>query len=149
MGRPSDYSLDTAAAICARLAEGESLRAICRDDAMPDCATVFRWLAKHDEFREQYTCAREAQADALADEILEIADDGRNDTYLDSEGNTRTDQEVIARSRLRVDSRKWLASKMAPKKYGDKVTQEHTGNALGALLAAVNGSSLKVVPDDE
>ena len=72
-------------------------------------------------FSEQYARAREAQADKLAEEALQIADDGRSDTYLDAEGNERTDNEVIQRSRLRVDTRKWLASKMAPKKYGDKV----------------------------
>ena len=72
-------------------------------------------------FSEQYARAREAQADKLAEESLQIADDGRSDTYLDAEGNEKTDNEAIQRSRLRVDTRKWLASKMAPKKYGDKV----------------------------
>ncbi|CUI02625.1 Phage terminase, small subunit [Janthinobacterium sp. CG23_2] len=110
------------------MSEGESLRAICRDDEMPNKATVFRWLAANAAFSDQYARAREAQADCMADEIIEIADDGLNDTYEDDDGNKRTDQDVIARSRLRVDARKWLASKMAPKKYGDKITQEHTGS---------------------
>ncbi|OZI26935.1 terminase [Bordetella genomosp. 9] len=88
--------------------------------------TVMRWLADNAVFREQYARAREAQADKLAEEILSIADDGLNDTYVDDEGNKRTDHDVVARSRLRVDARKWLASKMAPKKYGDKI--EHVGN---------------------
>lgn len=90
---------------------------------MPDKATVFRWLAdsRYATFRDQYTRARECQADYLAEEILDIADDSKNDTYIDDNGNVRTDQEVIGRSRLRVDARKWLASKMYPKKYGDKV----------------------------
>lgn len=121
MARPSDYTQETADLICERISEGESLRKICADDEMPNKATVFRWLAAHAEFRDQYAHAREAQADSLADEILDIADDSRLDTYIDENGNTRTDQEVIGRSRLRVDARKWLASKMAPKKYGDKV----------------------------
>lgn len=108
---------------------------------MPDKATVFRWMAANDEFRDQYTYAREAQADEMADQIIEIADDGLNDTYLDEEGNKRTDQDVIARSRLRVDARKWLASKMAPKKYGDKVQTELSGN-----LRVVSATDLK---DDE
>lgn len=125
-GRPSSYNGDTAALICARLAEGESLRKICQDEGTPDISTVFRWLASHAEFREQYARAREAQADRMAEEILSIADDGLNDTYVDEEGNKRTDHDVVARSRLRVDARKWLASKMAPKKYGDKI--EHVGN---------------------
>jgi hypothetical protein len=126
IGRPSSYTDETAALICARLAEGESLRTICKADDMPGFSTVMRWLADNSAFRDQYARAREAQADKLAEEILEIADDGRNDTYTDDDGNERTNQEVVARSRLRVDARKWLASKMAPKKYGDKI--EHVGN---------------------
>lgn len=121
MGRPTDYNDAIATVICDRIAEGESLRKICLDDGIPDKATVFRWLAAHEAFRDQYAHAREAQADKMAEEILDIADDGRNDTYTDGEGEVRTDHDVIARSRLRVDARKWLASKMAPKKYGDKV----------------------------
>jgi hypothetical protein len=85
-----------------------------------------RWIEAHPDFRNQYARAREAQADRMAEEILEIADDGRNDTYTDEDGNERTNQEIVARSRLRVDARKWLAAKMAPKKYGDKI--EHVGN---------------------
>jgi len=95
-----------------------------------------RWLAAHAEFRDQYAHAREAQADYWAEEIVEIADDGSNDTYTDKDGNKRTDQEVIARSRLRVDTRKWLMARMAPKKYGDKITQEHTGQDGGPLVVS-------------
>ena len=80
------------------------------------------WLdGSRPEFSDQYARAREAQADKLAEEALQIADDGRSDTYVDGDGNVKTDTEVIQRSKLRVDTRKWLASKMAPKKYGDKV----------------------------
>lgn len=77
--------------------------------------------------------AREAQADTLAEEILQIADDGSNDTYTDDEGRTHVDYDHISRSKLRVDARKWLASKMAPKKYGDRITNEHTGANGGAI----------------
>ena len=133
MGRPSDFTQQMADAICAELADGRSLRDICSSTEMPDKATVFRWLAKDAQFRDQYARAREAQAEHWADEILEIADDGSNDTYEDDNGNTRTDQEVVARSRLRVDSRKWLMSKLAPKKYGDKVENLHTGLGGGAI----------------
>ncbi len=131
MGRPSLYTDELAAEICGLIAEGNSLRSICRMDEMPEKTTVFRLLAKHEEFRNQYACAREAQADAMAEEILEIADDGSNDTYEIEEGVSVTNHDVIARSRLRVDARKWLASKMAPKKYGDKIA--HTGPDGGAI----------------
>lgn len=85
----------------------------------------------------------------MFEDMLEIADDGTRDTYVDAEGNERTDQDVIARSRLRVDTRKWMLARMAPKKYGERITQEHTGDAFGSLLAAVNGTALKVVGDDD
>lgn len=120
IGRPSSFTQEIADKICARLADGESLRAICRDEDMPCKTSVFKWLAADKAFADQYARAREAQADTMADEILEIADDGRNDTYMGEDGIERTDTDVIARSRLRVDARKWLASKMAPKKYGDR-----------------------------
>lgn len=120
MGRPSSFTQETADAICLRLIEGESLRSICKDEAMPGASTVFQWLAARKDFAEQYARAREAQADHMAEEILQIADDGSNDTYQTDAG-LAVNQDVIARSRLRVDARKWLASKMAPKKYGDKI----------------------------
>lgn len=127
MARPSSFTQETADLICDRLAQGESLRMVCADEGMPNRSTVLRWLEDFEAFRGQYARAREAQADHMADEILSIADDGLNDTYRDDDGNVRTDTDVIARSKLRVDARKWLAAKMAPKKYGEKVTQEVTG----------------------
>ena len=122
-GRPSLYTEALAAEICRRLAEGETLRSVCRDKAMPDKATILRWLAdkKKADFREQYVYAREMQADALFDEALEIADDVSGDWSTDKDGKKVLDHENIQRSRLRVDTRKWAAGKMAPKKYGDKL----------------------------
>jgi hypothetical protein len=135
-GRPSDYTPQLASRICERLSGGESLRAICGEEAMPDKATVLRWLPKHEEFRDQYARARELQAEHWAEEILEIADDGAKDSYQDSDGNERVDHEVVARSRLRVDSRKWLMSKLAPKKYGDRQGVELTGKDGGPIETA-------------
>jgi hypothetical protein len=74
-GRPSDYSFQVAISICARLADGESLRAICSDAGMPSRATVFRWIARHKELRDEYTLACELRAEDLTDEMIEIADD--------------------------------------------------------------------------
>lgn len=88
---------------------------------MPDKSTVFRWLELHATLRDQYTRARETQADTLFEEILIIADDGSNDSYVDDEGMVKTDHDVIARSRLRVDARKWMAGKLRPKVYGEKL----------------------------
>jgi len=134
MARPSDYSPELTAVMCARMAEGVSLRSICLADDMPDKATVFRWLAAHKEFRDQYARAREARADAMAEEILEISDDDRDDSITDPEsGATRLNAEFVARSRLKVDTRKWLMARMAPKVYGDKVTQELQGPEGGPV----------------
>ena len=126
-GRPSSYTEDLAALICSELASGRSLRDVCRDDDMPASSTVFLWLSKHPGFSEQYARAMEARTNALAEEILEIADDRHGDSYVDENGAQRVNNEVIARARLRVDTRKWLMSKMAPKKYGDKISQELSG----------------------
>lgn len=126
MARPSKFTQKLADIICERIADGESLRLICQSDEMPARSSVFKWLSENKTFSDQYARAREAQADLLADEILSISDDAARDT-IDTENGERANNEWIARSRLRVDARKWLASKMAPKKYGDKVTQELTG----------------------
>lgn len=124
MGRPTDFTQDIADAICEHIASGKSLRNYCEMDGTPGQTTVFRWLAAHEAFREQYARAREAQADAFFDDMLEIADDGRNDfmlkTNADGGSVAVVDHEHIQRSKLRVDARKWMASKLAPKKYGDR-----------------------------
>lgn len=140
-GRPTKYSLTLTAAICAKLMAGQSLRSICAEDSFPECATVFNWLAKYPEFLEQYTQAREIQADVMADEICDIADDGTNDWMDRQLQNGQTirvvDHEHIQRSRLRVDARKWVASKLKPKKYGDKVSTEITGANGGPMEASI------------
>ncbi len=144
-GRPSLYTEALAAKLCRRLAEGETLRAICRDKAMPDKATVLRWLADKTEvdFRDQYAHARDMQADALFDEALEIADDASGDWTVDKDGKKALDHEHIQRSRLRVDTRKWAAGKMAPKRYGDKI--QHTGDGGGPIRTEVD---LTGIPTD-
>lgn len=139
VGRPTTYTEATVDRICGEIASGRSLRSICEDDGMPNATTVFLWLSKHEEFSKRYTRAREAQADAMLEEILTIADDGENDTYTDDEGGVRVEHDVIARSKLRVDTRKWAMSKLSPKKYGEKITQEHMGQV--SLVPQINISS--------
>ena len=117
VGRPSSFSDEIAIAICSRLASGESLRKICLDEAMPGQTTVYRWLMENEEFREQYACARELQADTLFDECQDIADDGSNDYMGDDD---KYNGDAVQRSKLRIDTRKWMAGKLRPKKYGDK-----------------------------
>jgi len=123
-GRPSHYSAEIADTICDRLAGGESLRAICTDDGMPDRATVSRWLARYEEFRDLYGSARECQAESLVDEILKIARDSSRDYVkkvgVDGKVTWVVDREHIARCGLRISALKWTAARMAPRKYGNR-----------------------------
>lgn len=147
MGRPTDYTQEIASSICERIADGESLRSICLIEDMPNKSTVFRWLTQHPDFRDQYAHAREAQADSLADEMLDIADDGSNDWMERSEkkgGGWEENGEAIGRSRLRLDARKWIASKLKPKKYGEKITSEMSG-LDGAPLQVVHKIERSIV----
>lgn len=149
-GRPSAYSDAVASKLCDLIASGLSLRKACELEGMPNVSTVIRWLADESraEFCAQYMRAREAQADHLAEEMLTIADEA--ETTVRGE-DVVFDSTAVARNRLRVDTRKWLASKMAPKKYGDKITAEHTGADGGALQvqSTVTFVMPTVRPDDE
>ena len=137
VGRPSSMTEEVCDEICALIAEGESLRAVCRIEGMPSKATVLRWLRDNASFRAQYAEARARGMDAMAEDLIEIADDGTNDTYVDDQGNVRTDHDVIARSKLRIDTRKWLMSKLAPKKYGDKIDVTSDGKELAAPIVGM------------
>ena len=118
------FSQATADAICARLAEGEPLRQICRDAAMPAWRTVYDWIEAQPEFAARIAHAREAGFDAIAEECLSIADNSAQDTvWGGSAENPKevADTEWISRSKLRVETRLKLLAKWSPKKYGDKI----------------------------
>lgn len=131
-----DYDRQTIISeICTRLIEGESLRAICRDEAMPAISTVMLWLTEDEKLSEQYARAKAEQADTLFQETLEIAD--------------TADNESVQVARLRIDTRKWMAGKLRPKVYGDKlavggdkdmdpIQTEQTGEGVAALRALVS-----------
>lgn len=144
-GRPTIYNKKLALKICERLAHGESLRSICNDEAMPARSTVIAWVyedkgvEKDDKgqiiqegFSYHYDKARNIALDIMADDILDIADDGSNDwmekEFKDGGSAIVLDKEAVMRSRLRVDARKWYLSKMAPKRYGDNKNIMHSGN---------------------
>lgn len=135
-GRPTIRTHETAAKICKLLALGRSLQSICRAEDMPDMTNVMDWLEADEKFRQQYARARELQAEFYAQQIIDIADDGHNDTYEDDEGHVHVDTDVIARSKLRVDARKWVAAKLLPKKYGDKAAVEVSGGLSVEAVAA-------------
>ncbi len=121
IGRPSTFTPEVAKEICRRLALGESLIQICRDDGMPDRGTIYNWLHAHSDFFNEYARARDIQADVLAEETVTIADES-------------TDP---AKARLQVDARKWFASKVAPKKYGDRISQELSGPDGGPISTSL------------
>jgi len=91
----------------------------------------YEWIRENEEFAKRYARAKEDQADILVDEMIEIADDKSRDTMLIPDGNGGMkeveDREWVSRSRLKIDVRKFIAMKLKPKKYGDKIQTEHSG----------------------
>lgn len=137
-GRRSKYTPAIGRAICKMLAGGMTLNQICKRRVMPSERTVRTWAMDiHHPFSPMYIRARELGYFRMADEIVDISDDGTNDWVEreNKDGSTYTaiDHEHVTRSRLRVDTRKWLLSKALPKIYGDKVTTEVTGADGGPL----------------
>lgn len=128
-GRPSEYSDDRAGYICGQLAEGRSLSAICREDDVPTMATILRWLAdeRYSMFRDMYEKAREIQAETHADILTDIADD------------VQPDAAHVAKAKLRIDTRKWVAAKLKPRKYGDKVDLTSNDGPLKVVIQRFGG----------
>lgn len=157
IGRPSSYTPELAQTICLLLAEGESLRSVCAREELPAKATVLRWIAQNESFRDQYARAKAEGAEAIAEEMFDIADDGSNDWMekLDKEGNAvgyQLNGEHVQRSRLRIETRKWYLSKIMPKKYGDKVDLNHgvqPDNPLAEVMKQIAGGTIKPVEDDQ
>jgi len=113
--------------VCLNMASGMSVKHIFDNAIVSISRSLFyEWLIENKDFSDKYARASEIRSDVLFDEIIEIADDQQGDIYIDKEGREQTDHNVIARSRLRVDARKWAASKLNPKKYGDKQEIDHT-----------------------
>ena len=109
VGRPSLYSNELVDQICEWISEGKSLRSFCRIEGNPGLQTVLDWLNDDDKlyFRSKYARAREIQAEVMADELLEIADD------------TKPDQLKLAHDKMKIETRQWIAAKLLPKKYGN------------------------------
>jgi hypothetical protein len=132
LGRPTDYNQELSNNICKQLALGNSLRSVCKADGMPDVSTVFDWLHKYDDFAKQYAWAKEESADAMAEEILDLSDEGRQVISSGAEKKSSAYAQIV---RLQVDTRKWIMSKMKPKKYGDKMDLTTLGEKLPAPIA--------------
>lgn len=150
-GRPSSYSDELADHICTELATGRSLRKICAEEGMPHLATVMLWVAKgsrgderYKRFYEQYTHAREAQAEIFPDELIDIADEGNTCEPAGEDGVF----DNVQRAKLRIETRKWAMSKLLPKKYGDKTQHELTG-PNGGPIQTTSVPNLSNLTDDE
>lgn len=122
MGRPSDFSDELADEICGLLIDGLSMRKICLQDDMPDRRTVLRWMDANEDFATKCARARMLQADLMDDLILEAAEASTSET--------------AQADRVKISAYQWRASKLAPKKYGERVTQEHTGEGGGPIAIA-------------
>lgn len=112
---------------------GHSLVRICSWEDYPSNVSVYEWLSDDNEFANRYARACEIRADKMADDILTICDSTEDDIIIDSDGNHITNHNVIQRDKLRVDTRKWLLSKLAPKKYGDKIDVTTGGDKVNNL----------------
>src|SRR4051794_24370566 len=121
-GRPPDYTLELGDKICARIMEGESLRSICEDSEMPNRSSVLLWVTKGERgdetyklFSNQFAHAREAQAYALQDDVVPIADDVAGDvTGKDEDGQPIINHENIQRAKLRIETRFKVAARQHP-----------------------------------
>lgn len=125
------YTVDLAAKFCAALADGGTIRSVCKKTGMPSKATVFRWLREYPEFAKMYEIATDERADTLIDEIVEIAD------------NCKTDADSIRKAKLRIHARVEQAQKMKPKKYGAKL--QHMGDGGGPI----QHKNVTAMSDDE
>lgn len=130
-GAQSIFTVSLFTIICDRISGGESLRSVCRDPEMPAKSTVLRWLREKPELRDRYVSARDDLMEYWASDILEIADDGTQDVMP---GLNKFGDEVmvpnhanVQRDRLRIDSRKWLLSRLKHQVYGDRVGLEVSG----------------------
>ena len=150
IGAPTTFSQKTADVICIMLSEGMSLREILRSDTtgvLPAQSTVYEWLLRHPSFAEQYARAREEQADTLADEIVQIADE-RPEVNEFRDKNTGEVLSIdlssayIQWQKNRIEARKWTAMKLKPKKYGDRVALE--GVEGGAPIATEDATSTRL-----
>lgn len=142
-GRPTVYTEEAAREICERLAHGETLNAICKDEHLPNKSAVLNWVLDQSlGFADQYRRARDLQLEWWADATVDIADDGTNDWVEKRAKNGEIqivlDREHVSRSELRVNTRKWLLSKLKPERYGERVeVHTHKHKPVSAEPAAV------------
>lgn len=138
-GRPLiPYDKTIGDQICKAIATStDGIQRMCKKyPHFPKRDTINEWRWENKDFSAQYRDAKRAQAELMAEDIIQISDDGTNDTYVDAKGNVVTDQDVIQRSKLRVDARKWVAARLLPKIYGDSWKEEK--NPVDDVMTKIN-----------
>lgn len=141
-GRPSKYTNELAKEICERLAEGQLLIQIVRLNHMPDYSTITRWILHNEEFYTMYAQARAAQADRLAEQCIEMADETRDSDHAQAQ-------------RLKVDTRKWYTAKIRPRFYGengtgfDRAEKNGGSNTVRDLIERFKGTKKRKPGEDE
>ena len=143
-GRPTKYSPELADKICGRIGtSSDGIHKICKELNIAP-STCFDWLTKHTEFSDKYVRAKELQADFMVQEMVEIADDSSRDTkVIDKNGKLveMENTEWTNRSKLRVETRKWLAGKLRPKVYGDSLKLQ--GDKENPVQVQISGMEIK------
>ena len=131
--------------VCKEIESGRALRNVLKDENMPSTSTFYQWLDNNDDKAKQYARATEVRAEVIFDDILSIADQNESDTYINENGVEVVNNDVIQRSRLRIDARKWVLSKLNPKKFGDKI--DHT--TAGEKISQVQSIQVEILKPNE
>lgn len=124
--RPMEYDETLATRICSEIAStSKGIKTLVKDNPnWPSHNTIYKWIQTYPSFKELYTRAKAFQIEVLVDEIISIADDSSQDYIVSDDGKLVCDHEHIQRAKLKIDTRKWLASKLCPRLYGDKRADE-------------------------
>jgi hypothetical protein len=157
-GRPLTYTEELADEICAWLSSGKTLTSYCDKPGKPSYTTIMNWLWKgskwyKEDFSKKYDMARQMQSECLADSIMDIADESSGDwseTELkDGKKKVVFNPEAVQRSRLRMEARKWIASKMWPKKYGESSNLKVSGEGGGPVILKVVYEDAPKIPQED
>ena len=132
--------------VCQEIEKGRALRKVLKDENMPSTSTFYQWLDNDEVKAKQYARATEVRADIIFDDILAIADENTNDTSINENGIEVVNNDVIQRSRLRIDARKWVLSKLNPKKFGDKTI--HSGDAENPIQTTFSILNIDPLSDE-
>jgi hypothetical protein len=150
-GRPTDYTKELVEEICDKIATGSmGLKKLCKENThWPSHETIYQWLRKHESFADLYTKAKKDQVRALVEDILDISDDSSRDTTYKENGEEALDREWVARARLRVDTRKWIAAKLVPRMYGDNMLARELADEIEEFKRLLEGKARRDDADGE